>query len=187
MSGTRLLRAADRAARPWKNGGGVTRDVAVFPEGASDADFLWRASIATIAQAGPFSSFPGVDRAFLLLRGELAITVGDQEERRLRPSAPTLVFAGEDRVEARPVGENCTALNIMTRRGRVSMRVGHRVTAEGAKAIALLVFALESTALELREARVDLAPGDALLIDRPADLVAIQGAAIAAEFFYAAA
>ena len=85
------------------------------------------------------------------------------------------------------MGENCTALNIMTRRGQVSMRVDRRVTAEGAKAIALLVFALESTALELREARVDLAPGDALLIDRPADLVSIQGAAIAAEFFYAAA
>ena len=31
----RLLRAADRTAVPWKNGGGVTRDVIVWPAGAT--------------------------------------------------------------------------------------------------------------------------------------------------------
>ena len=67
----RLLPALDRTARPWKNGGGVTRDVAVFPAEANDDDFLWRASVATIAAAGPFSPFPGIDRTLILLGGEL--------------------------------------------------------------------------------------------------------------------
>ena len=31
----RLLSARDRIARPWKNGGGVTRDVAIAPPDAN--------------------------------------------------------------------------------------------------------------------------------------------------------
>lgn len=54
----RLLRASDRAARPWKNGGGVTHDIAVSPEDADDGDFLWRASVATIAAPGLSRFFP---------------------------------------------------------------------------------------------------------------------------------
>ena len=40
-------------ASPWKNGGGVTREVAKSP---SQAPF-WRLSIANVDQEGPFSSF----------------------------------------------------------------------------------------------------------------------------------
>ncbi|MFN9927385.1 MAG: HutD family protein, partial [Phenylobacterium sp.] len=57
-----LLRAADRLAVPWKNGGGITRELAVWPPGASFDDFVWRVSMAEVHQDGPFSSFPGVDR-----------------------------------------------------------------------------------------------------------------------------
>ena len=93
MSGVRLLRARDRVARSWKNGGGVTHDVAVFPEGADDESFLWRASVATIAAAGPFSRFPEIDRALMLLDGELVAKVGDTAHR-LRPGSSALPFAG---------------------------------------------------------------------------------------------
>lgn len=184
MTGIQLLRAQDRIARPWKNGGGVTRDIAVFPEGASDADFLWRASLATIAASGPFSPFPGVDRAFLSLRGELAIAIGDQSERHIRPGAPTLLFGGEEPVAARPVAGSCTALNIMARRGRVSARIGRWTGTETTIASALLLFALEATAIEVDSERFTLAPDDALLLDDPADLSAIEGTVIPAEFFY---
>ncbi|MFP3548944.1 HutD family protein, partial [Rhizobium sp. SIMBA_035] len=34
MATATLIRGADLVAAPWKNGGGVTREVAAFPEGA---------------------------------------------------------------------------------------------------------------------------------------------------------
>ena len=58
----RILRVSGRVAAPWKNGGGTTTEVAVFPAGASFDDFGWRISIADIARGGPFSQFPGIDR-----------------------------------------------------------------------------------------------------------------------------
>lgn len=187
MTGVRPLRAQDRVARPWKNGGGVTRDIAVFPEGANDADFLWRASLATIAASGPFSPFPGVDRAFLLLRGKLAIAIGDQVEQHIRPGAPALIFGGEEPVAARPVAGSCTALNIMARHGRVSAKVSRWSGAEATIASALLLFALEATAIEVDGEQFDLAPDDALLLDHPAGLSSIKGGVIATEIFYDAA
>ena len=40
-----------RVARPWKNGGGTTREVAVSPEGAGLDDFAWRISLAALLGA----------------------------------------------------------------------------------------------------------------------------------------
>jgi environmental stress-induced protein Ves len=56
-------------AQPWKNGGGITREIAAIPHGTSMADFTWRVSVAEIARSGPFSPFPGIDRQILLLTG----------------------------------------------------------------------------------------------------------------------
>ena len=183
----RLLPARGRIARPWKNGGGVTHDVAVFPEGASDEDFLWRASIATIAAAGLFSTFPGVDRAFLLLSGELAITIGEDEERRVTPGSPALLFGGEAPVRAAPVRGLCTALNIMARHGPVAARLDRWTAPRPTAADALLIVGTEPAVITCGEAAFDLAAGDALLLDRPADLSAVAGPVLAAELFYAAA
>lgn len=40
----------------WRNGAGETREICCFPP--ATRDFFWRASIATIASNGEFSSFP---------------------------------------------------------------------------------------------------------------------------------
>src|SRR6185295_12572572 len=55
---------------PWKNGGGSTCEIACWPPGAKLGDFGWRVSIATMAAAGPFSVFEGVDRSIMLLAGD---------------------------------------------------------------------------------------------------------------------
>ncbi len=165
MTSVRLLRAQDRIARPWKNGGGITQDIAVFPEGASDADFLWRASIATIAQPGPFSAYPGIDRSFLLLRGELLIEIEGRRQQPLRPGSPALLFGGEDAVYAEPVGTPCKVLNILTRRGRVSAGLGQALDPQTAGTLFLL--AAEPTTVTIGDDSLDLAQDDALLTDRP--------------------
>ncbi|GAA0867096.1 HutD family protein [Sphingopyxis soli] len=180
MAGGRLLRAKDRVARPWKNGGGVTRDIMVFPDGAGDADFLWRASIATIEKAGPFSAFPGVDRAFLLLRGDLLIDVGDRGEQRLHPGSPALLFGGEEAVRARPLGGPCSALNIMTRRGRASAILERW---SGPKAAdRLLLLATGTAPVTVGADTIHLAKDDALLIDRAGDSPPSADAPLVAAF-----
>ena len=55
------------ADQPWRNGGGSTRELLAWP---SVADWRLRISVATIAQGGPFSAFPGVERWFAVVQGE---------------------------------------------------------------------------------------------------------------------
>lgn len=182
----RLLPALGRTARRWKNGGGVTRDVAVFPAGASHDDFVWRASIATIAAAGPFSPFPGVDRTLIVLGGELVMKIGDTAHR-LRPGSAARRFAGEDPVNAAPVGEACTVLNIMVRRGACSARVDRWQAARATSAGTLLFLAAGTTSVTVANRRFDLSANDVLLLERFADHpMSIEGPVIAAELFGAA-
>jgi hypothetical protein len=62
-----LLREAEYIAVPWKNGGGLTREILKVPTDATAFD--WRLSLATIEQPGPFSTFEDYDRTLVLVRG----------------------------------------------------------------------------------------------------------------------
>jgi environmental stress-induced protein Ves len=62
----RLLPAGLYTEMPWKNGLGVTREVARYPE---SGEYEWRISLATIRQPGPFSTFPGYLRNISVLEG----------------------------------------------------------------------------------------------------------------------
>ena len=114
-----LLRAADRIAQPWKNGGGVTREVAAFPPGSGLDDFLWRVSMAEVAAGGPFSHFAGVDRVLAMLDGEMTLAVEGREAVVLTPDSAPYAFAGDSACEA-TVAAPVTDLNLMSRRGVVS-------------------------------------------------------------------
>ena len=57
------------APQPWRNGAGLTREIAVARNTASECGFDWRLSVAEVACDAPFSAFPGVDRCIVLLRG----------------------------------------------------------------------------------------------------------------------
>lgn len=118
----RVLRAADRAATPWKNGGGVTREVAAWPPGADLDAFDWRVSLADVAADGPFSAFPGVDRVLTLIAGDgLALEI-EGRTVRLEPGAP-FAFPGEAAVAARLAAGPIRDLNVMVRRGAWTARV----------------------------------------------------------------
>lgn len=107
---------------PWKNGGGVTREIVCQPPGAGMTDFDWRVSIAHIASDGPFSAFPGVDRTITLLSGggvHLLSEGGEVDHRLDTPLAP-FVFAGEAPIHARLLAGDCHDFNVMTRRSACS-------------------------------------------------------------------
>lgn len=113
----RLLPAASRKSMPWRNGGGTTTEVAVFPEGASLADFDWRVSIARIDRDGPFSSFTGVDRTLVLLSGGPVVLTGPNWEQTLSGGSSPLAFDGVDPVAVH-IAAPATDLNVMSRRDR---------------------------------------------------------------------
>ena len=105
---------------PWKNGGGLTREIVCQPPGAGLDAFDWRVSIAHIASDGPFSRFTGVDRVIALLEGagvQLASGDGSVSHRLSTPWQP-FAFAGEASIDSRLLGGPCDDFNVMTRRER---------------------------------------------------------------------
>jgi environmental stress-induced protein Ves len=112
----RVLRAADRIATPWKNGGGVTREVAAWPPGADMAAFDWRISFADVAADGPFSAFPGIDRVLTVVEGDGLVLEVEGAAVRLERCAP-FAFSGEAAVTARLIAGPIRDLNVMVRRG----------------------------------------------------------------------
>ncbi|MFD8568356.1 HutD family protein [Streptomyces sp. NPDC059639] len=113
----RDLPAADRTAVPWKNGGGVTREILCHPQGADMADFAWRVSLAEVAADGPFSAFPGVDRTLTMADGDgMELTVGGRPVLVDSPYVPR-DLPGDVPTDCRLLGAgNIVNLNVMWRR-----------------------------------------------------------------------
>ena len=102
---------------PWKNGGGETIEIAVFPEGATLDSFDWRISMASVASDGPFSEFANIDRTLSVLTGEgIALKIG-RMTYTLTQETPPLAFAGDAPTTGTLVSGPITDLNVMTRRG----------------------------------------------------------------------
>jgi uncharacterized protein len=173
----RLLRNADHRRMPWKNGGGETVEVIVYPEDASLSDFGWRVSMAGVASDGPFSVFPGIDRTLAVLTGDgMALSIEGVGDHLLTPVSPPLAFPADAPTTARLPGGPITDLNVMTRRGAFRHTlVHHDVTGAlpGSSGTRLLL-ALEPLGVSTPDGLVGLQPLDALVIDasETADVVA---------------
>lgn len=119
-----ILRSSDYTHMPWKNGGGDTVEIAVFPSGASLDDFDWRISMATVAADGPFSAFPGVDRTLTVIEGQgVDLTIDGNRGASVRLNTLPYTFPADSMTDARLIDGPVRDLNIMTRRGRF----GHQV------------------------------------------------------------
>jgi environmental stress-induced protein Ves len=164
----RILRAAERTATPWKNGGGLTRELVVHPPGSDLTRFDWRVSIAEIRAAGPFSRFPGIERRMAVLEGRLSLTIGERAAMMATPETPPLAFSGEDAVFAEPCGGAVVDLNVMTRRGRFDSRLTHYATAAPWPIVRTgptLILALSDLDVGCDTGRLSLSGLDALLVD----------------------
>jgi environmental stress-induced protein Ves len=143
---TRILRSIDYVARPWKNGGGTTRDIVTSPAGASLDTFDWRLSLAQVDRDGPFSRFDNVDRTIVLLEGAMTLHERDRRIELLRNEP--FAFAGECAIEATIGGGSTLDFNVMTRRGRASHTArresfSKRSTLEMRASRVIALFALE--------------------------------------------
>jgi environmental stress-induced protein Ves len=163
----RILRASDRIAVPWKNGGGTTSEVAVYPQNAGFDDFGWRISIARIDRGGPFSIFPGIDRKLAMLEGRVTLTIGGQSPIALAPDSPPAIFPGDAPTSAELLDSPASDLNVMTRRGAFTARmektrVRERDLASSSDAAARFCFFLTAATAHYADADHALIRGDAL-------------------------
>lgn len=117
MSGGGLIRVADCPLVAWRNGGGVTREIACFPAGAGMEDFAWRLSAARVDVAGAFSHFAGVDRTIAILSGRLGLAVAGRDPVVLTPGGAAYAFPGDVAAFGTPEGGPVVDLNLMVRRG----------------------------------------------------------------------
>ncbi|MEU5370876.1 HutD family protein [Streptomyces sp. NPDC005951] len=114
----RILRAAELTPAPWKNGGGLTREIATGPEGAGADAFDWRVSLADVTADGPFSAFPGVDRVLTVVEGAgMDLVVGGEHHIVDEPLWPH-GFPGDLPTEGFLLGGPVVNLNVMYRRAR---------------------------------------------------------------------
>ncbi len=97
----RTIHLADVAATPWRNGGGLTRELVAWPV---DGAWRWRMSVAEVTASGSFSRFEDITRWFAVLKGAgVALTVrtpSDSDEllvceHHLTLADPALCFDGD--------------------------------------------------------------------------------------------
>ncbi|MBP0437421.1 HutD family protein [Tianweitania sediminis] len=133
----RFLPASGHKRMPWKNGKGMTTEIAVHPSGASVADFEWRISTASVAEDGAFSLFEGVDRTLAVLSGEgIDLLVGQASPVRLHKNSLPFRFPADEATSAVLLDGAITDLNVMTRRGRWEHDVA-RFALEGALSLSI--------------------------------------------------
>jgi environmental stress-induced protein Ves len=88
-----ILRESSYVSLPWKNGGGVTREILRVP--AEPSAFDWRLSLATIDSPGPFSTFDGYHRTLVLVRGAgVELNFAQHGISRLSAPGQTVSFDG---------------------------------------------------------------------------------------------
>jgi environmental stress-induced protein Ves len=180
MTGGRVLRAHDRSVTHWKNGGGLTREVAADASTAGLEDFVWRVSLADIAQSGPFSSFAGVDRIITVVDGAGMELIVDGASHTIADPYEPYSFPGDAVTDCRLLSGPVVDLNVMTRRTRATAHV--RVAREGFSVaprtgVMVLVIALTGTAA-VEESDVTLDRFDAVLFSgRDAGTVRVDGVA----------
>lgn len=177
----KLARRADHRRMAWKNGQGVTEEVATFPAGSGVDEFDWRLSIAHVGTDGPFSAFPGIDRTIALLDGAgLALDLPEGKTVALTADGDPFSFPGEWAVAGRNLGGPTIDLNVMTRRGRcthrmrrLTLRAGETFTAPG---FGWAVFDTPA-AIEANGRMLALGRFDALMLDEGERFVPGDGAA----------
>ncbi|MDW5375782.1 HutD family protein [Halomonas sp. HP20-15] len=104
------LRFAELEPVAWRNGGGVTRELARGP--AHEAGPGWRVSLAELERAGPFSAFAGLARHFTVI-GAHPVTLMLAGRRVELAPLESLAFAGDAAVDCLLPDGPSRALNLM--------------------------------------------------------------------------
>lgn len=157
-----IIRYAELKPRPWRNGGGTTREVAGSPQAAGhrtdDEGGDWQVSIAELTKAGAFSSYPGMEQLLTVVDGDLLLLTVDGADHPLEKYRPFRFSGDAETAAALPTGDVRNLL-VLTRTGAFK---GYTSIIELSKKRAHPVFAGQFGILLQGQASVSAgaAPGD---------------------------
>lgn len=172
------LRAIDRTPQRWKNGGGVTHEIARSPSGGGDFD--WRVSIAIIDGNGDFSRYPGIDRSLVVIEGRGVLLHRNGVVTSQTIDGPPLVFDGDEPIFAETIAGPTRDLNVMTRRACcrhaiTRLDLTDPMVAAPARGARLVVALTGIVTVSDGDAIVELTPADAILARNPTTQLALDG------------
>lgn len=117
----RLVSLASIQPVPWKNGGGLTRELLCWPD---TEGWQMRVSVAEVSRSGPFSAYPGVTRHFAVLQGAGVALHFPGGERTLTPASAPVQFDGVFAPDCALLVGPTLDLNVMARQdaGRADLQ-----------------------------------------------------------------
>ena len=173
----RIIFTSSLAPVSWKNGGGVTREIARDGEGAA---FGWRISIADVARDGAFSLFPGYRRWLTVISGD---------GMRLEPESGVAIdaallspvhFSGDVELYGRLNGGPCRDFNLIYDPARFAASM---CVIRGGAAISGPTVGREASGVLLLSGEADageaLAPFDYAILERDDEAIRLDANACA--------
>lgn len=169
---TRLDSARYRRT-PWKNGGGVTVDIAgasvhgVAP-GAWEG-VIWRFGQTRIERPGPFSDLSGFDRLLAVVEGQgLVLHPAGAPALDVRARFHPVRFPGEWQIESELEDGPVAVVNLMAdrRRAAIDLRFAAGITRLAFEPGTLVLYAAAgASSVELSGDSIALAPADAVQVE----------------------
>ena len=139
------LTPADYTRMPWANGRGTTTEL--IRVARPDGGVLWRLSMASVVEDGPFSLFAGIERNLTVISGP-GFDLTGPGRLRADPLVP-VAFPGDVAISAERVRAPSEDFNVMTDRTLPLPKV--RVQGQGSLidwAAQLCILALAPTRIE---------------------------------------
>ena len=164
----RLIRQNDMVEGPWRNGMGVSWEIASYRE-PNAAEFSWRFAKARIDRDVPFSIYPGIDRIFMQLSGNgLDLEFEGGKKIEVHESFVPHSFACDLPLNCKLRNGPCFDLNLFTVRGAFRseprvMSVGGSKGIEVANLDAVFFALRGAIRLSGRDQAITLNEGDAAL------------------------
>ncbi len=173
-----LLDPADYRRTPWKNGGGVTIDIAAaYRPGATIGGWngmLWRLGRTRIERPGPFSDLAGFDRLLAVIDGAgLILHPRGRAPLDVRAPDRPVRFAGEWPIDSELTAGPVGVLNLLADRTAFAIDLVFPAPGAGVTippGIGLILALGGPAAVELGGIRCDLQPEAAARIDCEAPL-----------------
>jgi uncharacterized protein len=105
----RIIKFSELETVPWKNSGGITREIAALRSGDK---IVWRLSMADVASDGPFSSFAGLTRILTVIEGNGIRLISADKTIQATYGTPAL-FDGGDAIQSELIDGAIRDLNVM--------------------------------------------------------------------------
>jgi environmental stress-induced protein Ves len=167
------LDAARYRRTPWKNGGGVTVDIAgAWVSGVAPGAWegvIWRFGRTRIERPGPFSDLSGFDRLLAVVEGQgLVLHCAGAPALDVRARFQPVRFPGEWRIESELEDGPVAVVNLIAdrRRAAIDLRFAAGIAPLTFEPGTLVLYAAAGTAtVELSGDSIELAPADAVQVE----------------------